>query len=76
MTHVAVLPGDGIGPEVTAEAIRVLERSGSATPSTPSAATRSSRRGLRCRPRRSPRVEPQTRSSSPRLASPSSKGRQ
>ncbi len=25
MTHVAVLPGDGIGPEVTAEALRVLD---------------------------------------------------
>ena len=28
MTHVAVLPGDGIGPEVTAEAIRVLDALG------------------------------------------------
>ena len=28
MTHVAVLPGDGIGPEVTAEAIRVLDELG------------------------------------------------
>ena len=28
MTHVAVLPGDGIGPEVTAEALRVLDALG------------------------------------------------
>ena len=28
MTHVAVLPGDGIGPEVAAEAIRVLDALG------------------------------------------------
>lgn len=28
MTHVAVLPGDGIGPEVAAEAIRVLDELG------------------------------------------------
>ncbi len=28
MTHIAVLPGDGIGPEVTAEAIRVLDALG------------------------------------------------
>jgi 3-isopropylmalate dehydrogenase len=28
VTHVAVLPGDGIGPEVTAEAIRVLDELG------------------------------------------------
>ena len=28
VTHVAVLPGDGIGPEVTAEAIRVLDALG------------------------------------------------
>ncbi len=28
MTHVAVLPGDGIGPEVTAQAIRVLDALG------------------------------------------------
>src|SRR5262245_63118744 len=28
MTSVAVLPGDGIGPEVTAEAVRVLDRLG------------------------------------------------
>ncbi len=28
MTHVAVLPGDGIGPEVTAEAVRVLDAFG------------------------------------------------
>ena len=28
MTHVAVLPGDGIGPEVAAEAIRVLDAFG------------------------------------------------
>lgn len=28
MTHIAVLPGDGIGPEVAAEAIRVLEALG------------------------------------------------
>lgn len=28
MTHVAVLPGDGIGPEVTAEAVRVLDALG------------------------------------------------
>lgn len=28
MSHVAVLPGDGIGPEVTAEAIRVLDALG------------------------------------------------
>ena len=28
MTHVAVLPGDGIGPEVTAEAIRLLDALG------------------------------------------------
>jgi 3-isopropylmalate dehydrogenase len=28
MTHVAVLPGDGIGPEVAAEAIRVLDAVG------------------------------------------------
>ena len=28
MSHVAVLPGDGIGPEVTAEAIRVLDELG------------------------------------------------
>ncbi len=24
--HVAVLPGDGIGPEITAEAVKVLEK--------------------------------------------------
>ena len=28
VTHVAVLPGDGIGPEVMAEAIRVLDALG------------------------------------------------
>jgi len=28
VTHVAVLPGDGIGPEVTAEAVRVLDELG------------------------------------------------
>ena len=28
MSHVAVLPGDGIGPEVTAEAVRVLDAFG------------------------------------------------
>ena len=28
MTHIAVLPGDGIGPEVTAQAIRVLDAFG------------------------------------------------
>ena len=28
MTHVAVLPGDGIGPEVAAEAVRVLDALG------------------------------------------------
>jgi 3-isopropylmalate dehydrogenase len=28
VTHVAVLPGDGIGPEVAAEAIRVLDELG------------------------------------------------
>jgi 3-isopropylmalate dehydrogenase len=28
VTHVAVLPGDGVGPEVTAEAIRVLDALG------------------------------------------------
>jgi 3-isopropylmalate dehydrogenase len=28
VTHVAVLPGDGIGPEVTAEAVRVLDALG------------------------------------------------
>jgi 3-isopropylmalate dehydrogenase len=28
VTHVAVLPGDGIGPEVTAEALRVLDALG------------------------------------------------
>ena len=28
MTHVAVLPGDGIGPEVAAQAIRVLDALG------------------------------------------------
>lgn len=35
MTHVAVLPGDGIGPEVAAEAVRVLDALGIAHTSHP-----------------------------------------
>ena len=53
---IAVLPGDGIGPEVTAEAMRVLQAARralrlrrSTRPSTPSARRRGARRAIRCR---------------------------
>ena len=34
--HIVVLPGDGIGPEVTAEAVRVLEAVAPGRSATPS----------------------------------------
>ena len=73
MTHVAVLPGDGIGPEVSAEAFGCSTRSGSAIRSTRSAGTQFSRRAIPSRPRRSRPAARPTPSCSPRSGSPSSR---
>ena len=35
--HIAVLPGDGIGPEVMAPALAVLDKVAAATPNSPAA---------------------------------------
>ena len=75
MTHVAVLPGDGIGPEVAAEAIRVLDALGIEHSEHRSAATRSSTRGRRSPTRRSRRAARPTPCCSARSGLPELEGK-
>ena len=72
----AVIPGDGIGPEVTAEALKVLEKaaaaegSAGADPLQARARSTGSKRGRPCRRTPSPSSAPTTPSSSARSGGP------